>query len=83
MISDFASGFSFAWSGLSGLRTKGLRRFVAIPLAVNVLVFATLIGFGFRQFESLLARLLGYLPGWLDWLQWLLWPLFATDDTAR
>jgi len=77
MLRDFANGFSFAWSGLSVLNTRGLRRFVAIPLVVNVLVFAVVITVGLRQFETLLGRLLGYLPGWLDWLQWLLWPLLV------
>ncbi len=77
MLGDFARGFAYAWSGLSGLRVRGLRRFVAIPLLVNVLVFAAVITMGFRQFDALLARLLDWLPAWLDWLQWLLWPLFA------
>ncbi len=77
MISDFGSGFSAAWSGLAALRVKGLRRFVIVPLSVNIAVFAMMITFGMRQFARLLDYLLAYLPGWLDWLEWLLWPLFA------
>lgn len=77
MVRDFTLGFSYAWSGLSALRVRGVRRFVIVPLLVNVLVFAAIIALGFRQFGALLERLLSWLPAWLDWLQWLLWPLFA------
>jgi CysZ protein len=53
-----------------------LRRFVLIPLAVNVIVFSLLIWLGIDQFEGLLDWLLPQ-TSWLAYLRWLLWPLFA------
>ena len=55
----------------------GIRRFVAIPLLINIILFAGAIAFGYQQFGQLMDWLLGYLPSWLAWLQYLLWPVFA------
>jgi len=61
-----------------GLITRpGLRRYVAIPLAINLVLFVGLIGFGAAEFGHLVDWLLSPLPGWLDWLRYVLWPLFA------
>lgn len=77
MVNDFVLGFSFAWSGLTALRTPGLGRFVAWPIAISVAVFAMVIAVAITGFDALMDWLLAWLPGWLDWLRWLLWPLFA------
>ncbi|EGV18900.1 protein of unknown function DUF540 [Thiocapsa marina 5811] len=55
----------------------GLRRFVVIPLAVNILIFSAAIALGVRLFGNLLATLDARLPSWLGWLDWVLWPLFV------
>lgn len=55
----------------------GIRRFVAVPLLINIILFAGAIVFGYQQFGQLMDWLLGYLPSWLAWLQYLLWPVFA------
>lgn len=55
----------------------GIRRFVAIPLLINIILFAAAVVFGYQQFAQLMDWLLGYLPSWLAWLQYLLWPVFA------
>nr|VFJ90601.1 MAG: CysZ protein [Candidatus Kentron sp. LFY] len=73
-LHDFAAGFGYFRRGLSLLSLPGIRRYVAIPLLTNTLLFATLIYFGAGQFDALLD---GLIPGWLDWLRWLLWPVFA------
>ncbi len=67
-------GASYLVQGFKLLNKSGVRRFVAIPLLINTLLFGGLIWFGTAQFEDLLNWL---LPEWLDWLRWLLWPLFA------
>nr|VFJ50470.1 MAG: CysZ protein [Candidatus Kentron sp. FW] len=71
---DLSMGFGYFWRGLSLLGQPGVRRYVAVPLLINTLLFATLIYFGAAQFGELLDSL---IPGWLDWLRWLLWPFFA------
>lgn len=85
MISPFLRGVGYAVSGLRALPRPGIRRFVAIPLLVNVLVF----GLGVWWSVGLIGRLIDYWIGvavdWLpEWLSWLgavltgvLWVLFA------
>lgn len=67
-------GAAYLGRGFSLITQSGLRRYVAIPLIINVLLFGGLIWFGADQFSHLIDSL---LPQWLDWLHWLLWPLFA------
>ncbi len=63
--------------GFQLLTRPGLRRYVIVPVLVNLILFAALIGFGASEFGHLVDWLLSFLPGWLDWLRYLLWPLFA------
>jgi CysZ protein len=60
-----------------GLRLLGhprLRGVVALPLAINTLLFAAAIAYVASDFHAWVDRL---VPTWLEWLRWLLWPLFA------
>ena len=68
------AGAGYLLQGLGLILKPRLRRFVLVPLAVNVILFGGLIWYGAGQFEALLDWL---LPDWLDFLSWLLWPLFA------
>jgi CysZ protein len=71
------SGAAYFLRGLSLITQKGVKRYVAIPLLINVLLFAAAIYYGWGQLELFIAWLEGYLPDWLDWLSWLLIPLFV------
>lgn len=71
------TGIDAMREGLALIRKPGLRRFVAVPLAINTSLFSVLIWFSAGWFGGLMTRLTAWLPDWLDWLQWLLWPLFA------
>lgn len=55
----------------------GLRLFVIIPIAINVLLFTASLWVLAEQFSPLVEQWLSYLPGWLEWLEWLFWLLFA------
>jgi len=77
MLRDFLAGVMFFLRGLRLIARPRLRRYVALPLLVNVVVMASLIGFGARWFDRLLDGWLAALPGWLAWLGWLLWPFFV------
>ncbi len=77
--SSLTLGASTVLQGLKLLKEPGIRRFVAIPFVINLIVFSGLVWFGIGQFEHFMDWL---LPdnGWFAWLQWLryiLWPLFA------
>ncbi len=80
MIAKFTHGAGFALQGFQLIRQPKIRRFVIIPLLINVLIFSAVIWYGITQFELFLEWLTPTLPAWLEWLQWLiwlLWPVFA------
>lgn len=76
-MTDFPKGFAFMLEGLRLIQRPRLRRFVLVPLLVNILLFAGLLYAAYGWFQHLMNAVLSYLPAWLDWLQYLLWPLFA------
>ncbi len=78
-MSNPITGAGYFLRGLKLITQPGLRRFVAIPLAINLLLFAGLIWFGASQFEALLNSLLPELPSWLQWAEWLFWLLFGVS----
>jgi len=59
------------------IRRPGLRRFMIIPLLLNLALFAALISWGAHQFNYWMDRLVPTLPEWASFVEWLLWPLFA------
>ncbi len=64
--------------GFALLNTSGLRRFVILPLLINIVVFSTSIWVLAQQFSQMMDKMLSYLPEWMSsWLEWLLWPIFA------
>lgn len=70
-------GAGYALTGLRWLPKNGLRRFVAMPLLINIVLFGAGIWWTYGQFEYFDQVLQGWLPTWLDWLHWLIWPIFA------
>lgn len=64
----------YAIKGFGLIRRPGLRRFVMIPLLVNILLFTAAIWLSTSYFDAYMASI---LPQGYDWLEWLLWPLFA------
>src|SRR5690554_4512661 len=86
---DFLLGVSYLPRGFRLLWAPGLRRYVALPILINILVFGLLFWGGLQLYGDLLAYLLPNPErwsgnGWLDRtllflttvLYWLLWPLF-------
>lgn len=72
-----AAGAAYLWRGFGLLGRPELRRYVAIPLALNFAIFGALLGAGWRLLEGLAQRLLVALPDWLHFLEWIVWPLAA------
>jgi len=77
MISNPFTGVSYFISGLSLINTNGVRRYVLIPLLINILIFSAGFWFAISQFEIFISWALSDLPGWLSWLEWIMWPLFT------
>lgn len=54
-----------------------LRLFVLVPLTINILIFGTLIGYGFSYLTEFIDSLLSWIPDWLGFIEWILWPLIG------
>lgn len=89
MLTDFFRGIAYVPQGFHLLTAPGLRRFVLLPIAINVVVFAALLWWGAGWFHTLLMWLLpsitpaqhsgafGQLLMFLEGtIRWLLWPIF-------
>jgi len=69
-------GFRYLLDGLTMLKNPGLKRYVMMPLMINIIVFILVAWIGYTQFEALLNWMLP-ADGWLSFLRYILWPLFA------
>ena len=77
MISNPITGAAYFISGLSLINTNGVRRYVFIPLLINIIIFSAGLWFAIEQFDIFIEWALADLPSWLSWLEWIMWPLFA------
>ena len=55
---------------------KGLRRYIFLPILVNLIVYASMLSLVLNRFDSWLDSAMTMVPSWLEWLSWLIWPLF-------
>ncbi|QJD30365.1 sulfate transporter CysZ [Methylococcus geothermalis] len=69
-----ATAIRYLVVGLTWLTQPGLRRYVWIPLVINLILYSLGLWLGIRYFSAFLNWM---LPGWLDFMRWLLWPVFA------
>lgn len=73
------SGFSYFLAGFQLITTKGLKRFVFIPLLVNLLLFSVAFYFLYGEIAVGITWIIELIPDWLDWLRgvisFFLWPL--------
>lgn len=61
-------------TGVKLLSQSGIKRYVVIPVLINITIFATVLWFGIQWFDQILLKM---LPEWLEWAEFILWPLFA------
>ena len=81
MIKDTARGAGYLAKGFSLIKSKGIKRFVVIPLTLNIILFGGLIWFGYAEFGPLVDKAMSYVPDWLGFLSSILW-LFIVLLTA-
>ncbi|ALU44392.1 sulfate transporter CysZ [Pseudoalteromonas rubra] len=72
---QLTKGMEYFVAGFSLLSQKGLKRFVFIPLLINVMLFGGSLFFLYDWLTQGFAYLNGLLPDWLSWLEWLMWPI--------
>ncbi|WP_075181400.1 sulfate transporter CysZ [Pantoea sp. 1.19] len=69
------SGFHYFTQGWRLIRLPGIRRFVLLPLLVNVLLMGGAFIWLFYRLGDWIPALLSHVPDWLQWINYLLWPL--------
>lgn len=74
-----SSGVDYFFDGFKLIRTKGLRRFVFVPLAVNLILFSVALFFLVGQIDEGIKWVIDLVPQWLGWIKdgltYILWPL--------
>ena len=66
------SGPQYLREGLKLVLSPGLRLFVLLPLAVNLILFVSMISFAVQQFSGWVDTFMPSLPNWLSFLQYIL-----------
>jgi CysZ protein len=66
-------GIGYLLHGFSLLTKPGLKRFVVIPLLLNILLFSFLISLGSHFVAVFIDHYVYLVPEWLRWLRWLMW----------
>lgn len=69
------SGAGYFIKGFELIRMKGIRRFVFIPLAVNLILFSVAFSYMFMQLEHYIDMIIAWLPEILSWVSYVIWPV--------
>lgn len=77
LTGSFHSGFSYFLRGIALIGKPGVKRFVIIPLLINIGVFVALFWLAGSYFNDLLTYLQSLMPDALRWLAQILWIFFA------
>lgn len=75
-MTDFFNGVHYLFAGFGLITKPGLKRFVVIPLLINITVFTLLFLLMHHYTGALNNWVSGYLPAWLQWLSIIIWLLF-------
>lgn len=73
-VSSF-NGVHYFSQGWKLVRMPGIRRFVVIPLLVNIVMLGGAFIWLFYRLGNWIPQLMAQIPDWLQWLSYLLWPL--------
>ncbi|GMQ87445.1 MAG: sulfate transporter CysZ [Gammaproteobacteria bacterium] len=76
-MKDLFTGAGYMLEGFSLLRKPGLRRFVLMPLLINILLFGGLIGWAYGWVDGASRAMTAGLPEWLYWLRYIVVPVFV------
>lgn len=78
VLKQSQSGASYFFQGFDLIRVRGVRRYVLIPLAVNMTLFSAAFIYLFGKIGEWIAWLKQeYIPDWLGFIDYLLWPLLV------
>lgn len=73
------SGVGYFGQGFELITTKGLKRFVFVPLFINLVLFSAAFYFLFGEIQNGIHYVTDMIPDWLGWLkssiEFFIWPL--------
>jgi CysZ protein len=76
---NYRSGASYFFQGFELIRTKGLKRFVLVPLFINLILFSTAFYFLLDYIQMSIDYVINIVPDWLsvikDAIAYILWPI--------
>lgn len=75
---SFTDGIQYFLSGFKILTTKGLKRFVLVPLLINFILFSVAIGYLLNELGLHINWIVAQLPSWLTWLEFFIYPIALT-----
>lgn len=73
-VSSF-NGLHYFATGWKLVRLPGIRRYVVMPLLLNVLLLGSAFYWLFKRLGVWIPALMAQVPDWLQWLGYVLWPL--------
>ena len=65
------------FSAIKILLRPEYRKYILIPLAVNVILFLILTSVLIVMFSDIMTLMLDYIPSWLHFMAWLVWLVFG------
>ncbi|MFP9231163.1 sulfate transporter CysZ [Pectobacterium cacticida] len=69
------SGVHYFFAGWRLISRPGIRRFVILPLLMNIILMGGAFWWLFNQLSDWIPQIMSYIPSWLQWLSYLVWPL--------
>lgn len=69
---EVKQGFHFFIMGWHLITQKGLRRFVVMPILLNIVLLSGLFWLFITQINTLIEYFMAYIPDWLSWLSGVL-----------
>lgn len=70
-----STAIDYFFEGARLIVKRGFRRFILIPLLVNLIIFIAVTAALLYAFQDVFNWVVDRTPNWLDWLSWILWPL--------
>ncbi|WP_409310516.1 sulfate transporter CysZ [Pectobacterium sp. B1J-3] len=69
------SGIHYFIEGWRLISLPGIRRFVILPLLVNIVLMGGAFWWLFVRLNDWIPQLMSHIPSWLQWMSYLVWPL--------
>ena len=70
-----SNGVHYFTQGCKLVLTPGIKRFVILPLLLNILLMGGAFWWLFTRLNDWIPAIMSYVPEWLQWLNYLIWPL--------